>query len=88
MTCRFSDSVMPAARYRAMTSVPPPGAKGTTMRTGLTGYACACTVPAEAQVMVAATAQRPRNLSILINTGWQWGIGAYVTAKYRGAEQR
>src|SRR5258706_11481673 len=105
-TCRFNDSVMSAARRRAITSAPPPGANGTinlmgltgygagswaaarinpggrasfpraglrltsldastcangtTMRTGLTGYACACAAPAATQTAIAATACHAR----------------------------
>src|SRR5262245_4655849 len=37
----FRPSVSRCARMRAVMSTPPPGANGTTMRTGLVGYGCA-----------------------------------------------
>ncbi|MNC92181.1 hypothetical protein D3C83_85610 [compost metagenome] len=49
-----------------MTSVPPPGANGTTIRTGFVGKVCADAVPAETQPIVAVTAHSQKNLSILM----------------------
>src|SRR6186713_1774544 len=42
-------------------SRPPPGVKGTTMRTGLAGHACAATDPAPARAIAATMAQDERN---------------------------
>src|SRR5688572_5791656 len=81
-TCRFSDSDMPVARCRAMTSVPPPGANGTTMRTALTGYVCpelvevACPAPDEplcayaapATARITAAAYRTQHVDVFIDT--------------------
>ena len=46
-----------SARMRATMSVDPPGAKGTTMRSGLDGQPCACAVP--------STSKAPRPSRIL-----------------------
>src|SRR5258706_13791489 len=50
---------------RATTSVPPPGGNGTTMRTGLSGYAAATAHVAPA---MAITAAAPRTRDALIRT--------------------
>src|SRR4030095_15553066 len=56
MTCCFSTGTSLSMIARVMMSVLPPGAKGLTMRTGLTGYACAhAPVDRQAQKHIAPT---------------------------------
>jgi hypothetical protein len=54
-----------------MTSVPPVGGNGTTIRTGLTGYACACTAPAATHATAATSAACARHAGLLIYAGPQ-----------------
>ena len=61
MTTRwFNPSDSACTMIRAVTSVPPPGANPTTMRTGYAGQPCANGVPEDATIAAPASAMRMR----------------------------
>src|SRR6267143_3457656 len=66
MNCWPSDALNCCAINRAMKSVPPPGANGTMIFTGLAGYCCARTGAGASRATAAASAAQHRIASSLL----------------------